>query len=189
MPREVTHLPRHQFPDLFAQYPQLGSFLQGYQLHCLLDELNLVSIVSPAFPIRLIQTATRRKFSRQQITMLVELYHQQNGAPPHPLVIHENPLAAALGIEREACQTFAQGMQAYIAHPGLQTALDAYQRLGMVADARAEKYVGAALWLEKNRWLKALLLSGVKNSNLDQIAEAHVRKALRAASPVAGSAV
>ena len=181
MPREHTHVPRDQFPAWFSQYPHLRSFLQGYQLHCLLDELNLVSIVSRAFPINLIQSVRRRKFSRQQITILVELHHQQTGAPLHEFCAGENEIAAGLGIEPSASQIFAQGMREYIAHPTLETALAAYQRLGMVADSRVEKVIGAAQWLERNPWLKALLLLGVKNSGIDRLAVEHVRAALKAA--------
>ena len=61
MRREHTHLPRAQISALFAQYPHLRSFLQGYQLHCLLDELDSVAIVGRAFPINLFQAALRRK--------------------------------------------------------------------------------------------------------------------------------
>ena len=78
-------------------------------------------------------------------------------------------------------------MQAYVARPTLETALAAYQRLGMVADSRVEKVIGAAQWLEKNPWLKALLLLGVKNSGLDRMAVEHVRAALRDASPAPAS--
>lgn len=50
MQRQQTHIPSQRIVDFISQYPHLKSFLQGYLVHCIIDEIELDQIFSPNLP-------------------------------------------------------------------------------------------------------------------------------------------
>ncbi len=55
LPRQQTHLPRAAIRAWLPAYPALHSFILGYQVHCLLDEIDLARVVGRAFPFNLLR--------------------------------------------------------------------------------------------------------------------------------------
>jgi hypothetical protein len=167
LPREQTHLPLPCYPELAVQYPRWRAFLQGCLVHCLLDEVDLGRQVGAAFPLNFVQAFTRKPFSRQRLSTLVEFHYLQIGAPLQPCEAAANPLTEAWGVREGDIRDYAQAMQTYLAHPALETGLEAYQRMGMFENARIAHLVATARRLEARPIVKRMLLWGVQNAHLE----------------------
>jgi hypothetical protein len=177
-PRDRTHLSRAAVLEMESRYPQLKSFLQGYRVHCLLDEINLTQVLCQALPLRLFGRRLSNRISLQQAAVLVELYYLKQPQQILPFVGGPNDVLTELGISVEDAQTFANGISDYLSAPSITTALTTFDRLGFIRSGRGETYIRAARSLERNWPLKALLLWSVKNIHLERKAENHVRSAL-----------
>lgn len=69
MPRKQTHVPCQRIVGFISQYPHLKSFLQGYLVHCLSDEIDLGQVFFRHFPFSIL----RSKMSRQRMAVILEL--------------------------------------------------------------------------------------------------------------------
>jgi hypothetical protein len=179
VPRQQTHVSQARLRELRTRHPDLKSFLSGYQVHCLLDEIDLTRVIGPAFPLNLISRVTRRKFSQQQLTVLAELYFIQN--PRLSWKIHEthNEALSDLGIRPDQTTIFLDGMKGYLPFPSFKTAISSFQKLGFVESARLEKYMNIYQSLERNPLLKAILLWSVRNAKVDEFSVRYVQRRLK----------
>ena len=175
--REQTHLSRARIQEYRSVYPHLASFLQGFQVHCLIDEIDVAGVVSSAFPLNLLRLL-RRVFSPQQITVLVELYFMQSARMDWQIAENHNEVLTDLGITLAQTQTYLAAMKEYLTSPSFETALSCFQKIGWLKSSRSEKYLQAYHSLERNRMLKGLLLMGVRNANLEKVVVNHVRSAI-----------
>jgi hypothetical protein len=107
--------------------------------------------------------------------MLVELYYLQTARPNRSISGAHNEVLAELGITPAQVDIFLPAMQDYVHSPCFETIFSTFQRIGMVKNPRAEKYLKAARQLQKNALLRNILLAAVKNTHLDRIALAHVK--------------
>jgi len=149
MRRAQTHLDEQRIRELIDRYPQLTSFLQGYRVHCLLDEIDLQEIVGKVFPLNILKSIFQKELSQQQITVLVELYFIQTVHTPQSIAGDHDEILAELGIKSTHTEKFSSAMQSYFDSPCFETALTTFRRLGMVDNSRIEKYISAASKLEK----------------------------------------
>lgn len=178
LPRQQTHLPRAAIRAWLPAYPTLHSFILGYQVHCLLDEIDLARVVGRALPFNLLSAVRRRGFSGQQMAALVELRYLREPAPAHPVSGMHNPILDSLGILPEHSAALASALREYLAAPSFQAALRAFQQMGLAGDARIDRYIQAAQALEQHTTLRALLLLGVRGSGLERLALEHVRRGM-----------
>lgn len=172
--RQQTHLPREAVRAWLPAYPHLRSFILGYQVHCLLDEIDLARVVGRAFPLSLLAFLRRKGFTAQQMAALVELYYLEKPLAAEPVSGGHNPILDSLGVSAAHTAAMAAALREYLAAPSFHTALRAFQQMGLAADARIEQYIRPALVLEKHPALRALLLLAVRRSGLEQLAAAHV---------------
>jgi hypothetical protein len=179
MRRDQTHLSREQIQSYRSTYPRLASFLQGFQVHCLIDEIDVAGLVSAAFPLNLLKRLLRKSFSQQQITALAELYFIQSPRMDWHIAENHNEVLTDLGITPSQTQAYLAAMKEYLPSPSFETALSCFQKIGWMKSARAEKYLQAYQSLERNRMVKNLLLMGIRNANLEQVVVNHVRSAIR----------
>ena len=70
LPRQQTHIPSERMVEFFSQYPDLQSFLQGYLVHCLSDEIELRQVFLQHFPFSVL----KNNLSHQQIAAILELF-------------------------------------------------------------------------------------------------------------------
>ena len=166
--RSQTHLPSERLQAWREQYPQLDSFILGYQVHCLLDEVAVARLVGAAFPIHLISAVTRKKLSPQQFVMLLELYQIETSPPLPPITGDHNEILDELGITPEQSRLCSEVFYEYTCSPSFDTAFTAFQRLGIIQDARIEKYVRAARSIQNRPLIKKLLFVGIRNSHIVQ---------------------
>ncbi len=175
MPRAQTHIDVQCIQEFITRYPHLKSFMQGYRVHCLIDEIDLQEVVGKVFPLNVINWMFTGKISQPQIAMLVELYYLQTAHPNRSISGSHNEVLAELGITPAQVEIFLPAMQEYFQSPCFETVFSAFQRIGMVKNPRAEKYMKAARQLQKNALLRNLLMTAVKHTDLDNIAVAHVK--------------
>jgi hypothetical protein len=182
MRRAQTHIDEQRIREFALCYPHLKSFLQGYRVHCLIDEIDLQAVVGKAFPLNIINWMFKGKISQPQIAMLVELYYLQAAHSGQLISGSQNEVLAELGIKPAHVDIFLLAMQEYFQSPCFETVFSAFQRIGMVKNPRAEKYINAARQLQRNPLLLNLLMTAVKNSNLDRLAIAHISSSFEESS-------
>ena len=185
--RQQTHLPREAIRAWLPAYPHLRAFILGYQVHCLLDEIDLARVVGRALHFNLLSAVRRRGFSGQQMAALVELRYlqrpllSQRASTAQPVSGAHNPILATLGILPEHSAALSDALREYLAAPSFQSALRAFQQMGLAGDARIDRYIQAAQALEQHTTLRALLLLGVRASGLERLALEHVRRGMEGA--------
>ena len=165
MQRQQTHLPSQQIIALFPQYPSLKSFLQGYLIHCLSDEIELGQIFFKHFPF----SALKSKMSRQKIAVILELfYFEKESITPTISSVH-NEVLSNLGISKELSEKFSKSIARYIETSSPVSRLsDLFELLGLENDSRVEKYKSAALSFQKNWLMKNGLFFGIKTGKIDE---------------------
>jgi hypothetical protein len=179
MRREQTHLSRAKIREYRVTYPHLDSFLRGYQVHCLIDEIELAKVASATFPFNLLKWVLRKNLSQQQITVLVELYYMQSTHMDWQIKEDHNEVMTDLGITPAQTETYLDAMKEYLPAPSFETALSCFQKIGYpTKSSRSEKYLQAYQSLERNRLLKRVLLLAIKNVHLDQVVVNYVRAGL-----------
>ena len=178
MRRDQTHISQAQIQKYLAAYPNLESFLRGYQVHCLIDEIDIAKVASAAFPFNLLEWVLHKNLSQQQIFVLVELFFMQSTHMDWQIKEKHNEILTGLGITPAQTETYLNAMKAYLPSPSFETALSCFQKIGYMKSSRSEKYLQAYQSLERNRILKALLLMGIKNANLDRVVVNYVRVGL-----------
>jgi hypothetical protein len=157
MRRVQTHLPASQILEFRARYPHLESFLQGYLVHCLADEIDLGLVFSRRLPFSLF----KRRLSSRHLVILLELFYLEDHEVQPPLSGTHNELLEGLGLDEGVCARFAQGVGEYVASSDPQVQAEELTRLlGLGGDPQIQRYRAAAHAFQE-RWLvrKALFLS------------------------------
>jgi hypothetical protein len=163
MPRRATHIPFDQIRGYFSIYPQLASFVSGYLVHCLLDDIDLNKVFSRKLAYRLVQPWIPSQFS----PVLLEFYYLDQ--PPVQVSLSGgcNEILGELGVEPEQAAAFAAYLQPFLASPSFESAAVVLENLGLSGDRRIEKYMGVAKTIQKNRLLKQLLFKGINFPELN----------------------
>lgn len=177
MRRDHTHLGPDRFNELMSCYPNLRSFLLGYQVHILIDQMDVSQIINAAFPINLLKMVLRKNISPQQIIMLVEMYYLQSGTAG-PLSGDHNEVLADLGITSQQTSVFRQALQEYFDNRTSEAAIAAFQKIGWIQNARVEKYLNAYLTMQKRKVMNTLLMISIRNARLDSRAIEHVHSCM-----------
>lgn len=166
MQRSRTHLLPEDIADAMLRHPQLRSFLQGYLVHCLTDEIHLKPLLFQRFPLSLL----RRVFSQQRLAVLLEFYYfeQQAFSAPAPSGRY-NAFLAELGIDEPAASQFHQALNRYITCTSFESVVaGVLPVLGLVGDSRIEKYLAAARSFQRHHLLRKALFSVIEASRLQE---------------------
>lgn len=166
--RETTHLTPQELIKITERYPLLKSFLLGYRVHCMIDQVDLVRVVGGAFPLNLLSFLRQKGFSPAQYTMLVEMYFLQSSTAENSFSGEINEVLSELGITSEQAVEFSRAIREYLRLHALDGAILAFQKIGMVENNRVQKYLQAYHTLEKQRLLLDLLMLSVKTSSLEK---------------------
>lgn len=170
MRRSQTHLSSEQILSYLSRYPELHSFLQGYLVHCLTDELDLVSIFATKFPFFLV----KKKLTAQHYPMILELFYlEQKSIATHTISGRHNPMLDALRITPEQSLMYYQLVSEYLANPSFEAAILLIQNLGNISSQRIDRYLVSARHFQANRVLKGLLFLGIRAGKIHtQLVEA-----------------
>ncbi len=181
MRRDTTHLRVERIKELMVCYPDLLSFLQGYLVHVLIDQMDISQMVSAAFPLNVLKRALPKSISPQQMTMLVEMYFLKSGVAGEALSGKHNEVLTSFGISPEQTQVFQEALREYFENRSFEAAVSAFQKIGMIEDSRLEKYKNAFHAMQKRKVLTGLLMLSIKNARLESRGIEHVRAQLDAA--------
>lgn len=179
MRRDHTHLNQVRLRALASRYPHLASFLLGYQVHCLLDEIDVSWVIGAAFPLNVIGRALRKNVSQQQLTMLAEMYFLQSTVMDIAFAGGHNEVLNDLGVTPDQTGTFFQAMQAYFRFHSLDAAISAFKEIGMIKNGRLEKYQNAYEAMRRSKLMNDILLLSMKNARLEAHATNHVLSSLQ----------
>jgi len=169
MQRQATHLPDDDITRWRERYPNLESFIQGYRVHCLIDRIDAVQVLSRKFPLNILQRVRRKPVSQQQAVVIVELYYHQAAPQGLSLTGGHNAILQELGIGADHTQNYAAAIAEYLAAPSLPNAITAFTRLGIIEDTRIEKYVSAYRSIHNNRLLMWAMMTSARNARLEEL--------------------
>jgi len=179
LPRTHTHLDLDRIQQFTVRYPHLRSFLSGYQVHLLVDQIDVSQTVGAAFPLNLLRKVLRKGISPQQMTMMVELYFLQRGGAQAPLSGENNEVLCELSISTEQNAVFHQALQEYFENRSFEAAVSAFQKIGMIENGRLETYLNAYRTMQKRKVLTGLIMLSIKNARLESKVIEHVRTSLQ----------
>ncbi len=164
VPRAATHLPPRDIAADTSTYPQLSSFLQGYLVHCLTDEIPLEEVFLAHLPFSLY----KNKLTRRHLAVILELYNFENLGIKFRLSGTYNKFLAKIGLEEVDCTKFAAFIRSYLASPTSAGRIAALTRLsGMEDDPRIEKYVSAAERFQRNGLFRTMLFWGIRAGKIN----------------------
>lgn len=177
MRRHQTHLPAQTIMELIPQYPHLESFVQGYLIHCLTDEIELETLLYAHLPFSLL----KRRLSRQHLVAILEFFYLEHENVNLEIANPYNAVLGGLGIHESDCTRFANGVNRYITHASFDASIaELAQLFGLEDDHRIEKYVGAARSFQQKRLLKRALFLGIRASRITEILASQVSTRLQA---------
>jgi len=170
MSRQTTHLPDEEIVAWFTRYSGCKSFIQGYRVHCLLDQIDTVEVVGRVFPLNLLRWVSRKKLSSQQMAVVIELYYHKVFPQGLSLAGKHNPILEDLGIRADLTASYKSALAEYLASPSFETAIASFAKFGIIEDTRIEKYINAYRRIESNPLLLWVLMTSVKNAQLEKLA-------------------
>jgi hypothetical protein len=165
MRRSQTHLPARTLLDLIPTYPHLQSFIQGYLVHCLTDEIDLERIFFSRLPLAIL----KNQLSRRQIAVLLELFFVETVSIEVPISGSCNTFLRALGIQTSDCEVFARGLRQYRDPDAMDTRIQGLlQASGLRDDRRIQRYLGAAERFQKQWLLRHGLFLAMRISRINE---------------------
>lgn len=158
MSRDQTHISPDEILDYLHRHPQLKSFLQGYLVHCLADQLEMPELMQRKFPL----SWQKDKLSSWQCTVILELFNVLRTKAPGKLISEKyNVVLENIGISEEQAIKFAKEMNLYLTSPSVISLLSMYQRIGLANNGRIEKYHITFQRFQKNWLRKNMILLGL----------------------------
>jgi hypothetical protein len=165
MPRQQTHLPPEQIVSLISRHPHLKSFLQGYLVHCLTDEIDLGEVFFQHFPFSLLE----KQMSRQRIAVILEMYYFENEKVVVELSGAHNEVLDLLGLSESLSTKLAGAITQYALSPSFESRVtDLARLLGLDNDSRIDKYMAAAKVFQKNWFLKNGLFYAIRTGKISE---------------------
>jgi len=157
--RSQTHLAPEQISAYAAKFPLNKSFLQGYLVHCLADEVDLKVIFGRQLPFLLF----KRQLYRSRLAIILEMYHFEQQGVDRQVSGRYNPVLAELGLSEAVCTKFAQSMNIYMKEPTPEGRFSTlFKMMGMVDEGKENSYKSAAERLQKNTLLKGAMFAGIR---------------------------
>ena len=165
MQREQTHIPPETIIGFMSQYSHLQSFLQGYLVHCLCDEIELKRVFFQHFPFSIF----RRRMSHQQVAILLELYYFENEQVYRKLSESHNEVLSQLGLSETQSTKLSRTIHQYASSSSFESRItDLAGLLGLEHDRRIDKYMSAAKRFQNNRLLKNGLFFGIRRGKISE---------------------
>lgn len=165
MQREQTHIPPETINGFMSQYPHLQSFLQGYLVHCLCDEIELRRVFFQHFPFSILKS----RMSHQQVAILLELYYFENERVNKKLSGSHNEVLRQLGLSEMQSTKLSQTISQYARSSSFASRItDLAHLLGLENDSRIDKYMSAAKRFQNNQLLKNGLFFGIRRGKISE---------------------
>ena len=163
--RSQTHLSSQRIAELVRSYPHQSSFLQGYLVHCLADEINLSEIFFRHFPFIFLKS----KLSRQQTAVILELYYLENEQIDQEIRGGNNEVLADIGLQAADCERFSEFIEQYMQSKTMDARIQGLvQLLGLENDSRIERYLSAAKRFQKHWLMKRIMFIGIRSGKISE---------------------
>ena len=163
MRRQQTHLPAREILAWLDRYPHLGSFIKGYLVHCLADQVNLSRIFCRRLPFSVL----KNRFTHQHLAVLLELFYLETQPASRPLSGTHNEVLDELGLSQATSARFARSAKQYARSASRSSLWDMTQMLGLEHDSRMDKYLLAAKRFQSSGLLKNALFLGIRAGKID----------------------
>ena len=158
MNRYQTHLSSEKILAYMDQYPHLKSFVQGYLIHCVSDQLEMPELMQRKFPL----SWQKDKLSSRQCTVILELFNVLRTRPTVTSISENyNNILEDIGIGKDQSIIFSKEINQYLSTPSVKSLLSMYQKVGLANNGRIEKYQIAFQRFQKNWLRKNLILFGL----------------------------
>jgi hypothetical protein len=165
MQRQQTHVSSERIVGFISRYPHLKSFLQGYLVHCLSDEIDLGQVFFQHFPFSILKS----KLSRQRIAVILELYYFENERVNKKLSGSHNAVLSELGLNETQSTKLSQSISQYAMSSSFESRITELARLlGLENDSRIDKYMTAAKQFQKNWFLRNGLFFGIRTGKISE---------------------
>lgn len=170
MRRDHTHLPEATLAAWTIRYPCCKSFIQGYRVHCLLDQIDTVQALTRSFPLRPMRFVFRKILTPRRLAVAIELYYHRAFPQGLRLSGSQNEVLAGLGISAGHVETYIGALRSYLKTPSFDSAAAAFTQLGIIEDKRIEKYAAEYRKLQDNRFVLALLHHSIQRAAFEKVA-------------------
>jgi hypothetical protein len=163
--RQQTHISSQRIIDYLSQHPHLKSFLQGYLIHCLSDEIELREVFYQHFPFSVL----KGRLSHQQIAVILELFYFETEKVNKKLSGSHNEILNELGLSAALTTKFSQSISQYAMSSSFETRSSVLSKLsGLENDSRIVKYVAAARSFQRNWLLKNGLFFAIRTGKISE---------------------
>ncbi len=169
--RTQTHLPPEQILEFRANHPELESFIQGYIVHCLADEVELWAVLEKRWFLR----PFIRHLPLKLAPVILESYLVEKNPITVSISGQSNPMLQALGVNDNAIPPFRSLVEHLIHQPSFESVLHLFQTLGQ-ANPNLQKYLDAAEQFNRNKIGKKVLYSIINPPQLLRSVENFVRE-------------
>ncbi|MFO7585739.1 MAG: hypothetical protein R6W69_13520 [Anaerolineales bacterium] len=168
--RTRTHLPPEEILAFRARYPELESFIQGYLIHSLADEVELWALLERRWHLRPFIQLLPLKLT----SVVMESYFVERNPLAVSISGNHNPMLAALGIPPAAAHDWRDLVNSVIAEPSFDSVLRLFAILGKDSP-RLQKYLQAAKRANRIPIAKSILYKLTDPPRLLQSVEDFVR--------------
>lgn len=164
MRRWQTHRPTQEIVGWLDRYPHLGSFVQGYLVHCLTDHIDLARIFYRRLPFSVL----KGWLTHHHLAVLLEFYYLETQATGQQLSGTHNEVLSELGVSPSLTARFARSIQPYVRSASLSDLSGLVGLLGLENDSRVERYAAAARQFQQSRVLKNILFLGIRAGKIGE---------------------
>jgi hypothetical protein len=165
VPRQQTHVAPQRIAEFLYRYPHLKSFLQGYLVHCLSDQLHMREIFFPHIPFSLL----RSRLSHQHLTIILELFYFENEKLNVSISGTHNEVLTELGLDESASAKLSHSLSQYMSSAPARSRLsELFRLLGPKDNSQIEKYMNAALGFQENWLLRNAMFFGIRRGKISE---------------------
>jgi hypothetical protein len=168
LPRAQTHLGAEQILAWRAQYPEMESFIQGYLIHCLADEVELWALLEKRWYLR----PFVRRISLKLAPLVLESYLVEKVRVSVNISGQINPILTGLGVDDPGLRPFRAVVERLINQPNFDSVLHLFRTLG----SNHPKLLRAIDTAEKYHPYRAILYTLTKPPALLDAVEMFVRR-------------
>lgn len=155
IPRERTHLSQDDISLYEKKYPYLGAFIDGYRLHCLIDEQE--AQLFEKIHSTVLGKLMGRRLTPSLLKTAIEFYYFKS----NPLMIQfdseSNEMLEDLGITAMALDEFVIDLNDLMANQSIDSAISALSKFGLVGTGSIDRYIAAARKIEGSWWAYPLI--------------------------------
>lgn len=167
LPREQTHLELNEILNLKKSFPEEESFLDGFFLHCLIDEKDTHNILFSIYPNCLLRDILPRSFA----VVIIELYFMKKYHLEIKLSDKGNRFLNEIGITDKQLSEYTAEMNKFIKTPGFEAGLESVKNLGLFSKKGTQKYLKKARFLDRHKLFQKFLFKLFRLKKIEKIIE------------------